>query len=107
MNEAEEVRPSSIAGTWYSSDPKLLSEQIDQYLREARLPEFDGKVIAVIAPHAGYRYSGKNAGHAFATLLGQKRELVGGDFTDARALPSRPADERAPRLQHRLWKMSR
>lgn len=76
MNEAAKVRPSPIAGTWYSGNPKLLSEQVDQYLHDARLPEIKGEVMAIVAPHAGYRYSGKTAGHAFATVLGQERELV-------------------------------
>jgi len=33
-------------------------------------------VIAVIAPHAGHRYSGKTAGHAFAALRGRRTDLV-------------------------------
>ena len=76
MDEISDVRPSPIAGTWYSSSPERLSEQVDTYLREARLPDLQGEVIAVVAPHAGYRYSGRTAGHAFATVLGQERPLV-------------------------------
>ncbi len=40
------------------------------------LPDLDGKVIAVIAPHAGYRYSGATAGHAFAAIKGQSFSRV-------------------------------
>jgi len=76
MNGIAEVRPSPIAGTWYSGDPDRLRQQVDQYLADARLPDFDGQVVAVIAPHAGHRYSGKTAGHAFASVLGQDRDLV-------------------------------
>jgi len=76
MNKIAEVRPSPIAGTWYSGDPQRLARQVDQYLAEARVPEFSGEVIAVIAPHAGHRYSGRTAGYAFAPLMGQKRDLV-------------------------------
>jgi hypothetical protein len=76
MNEVAEVRPSPIAGTWYSGSPELLSAQVDQYLHDAKLPALKGTVTAIIAPHAGYRYSGKTAGHAFATVLGQTRTLV-------------------------------
>jgi AmmeMemoRadiSam system protein B len=45
-------------------------------LRQARLPDLQGEVVAVIAPHAGYRYSGRTAGHAFAAVQGQERALV-------------------------------
>lgn len=76
MNAIPEVRPSPIAGTWYSDDPVVLSRQVDTYLDEARLPALTGKVIAVVAPHAGHRYSGRTAAHAFAAVRGQKRDLV-------------------------------
>jgi AmmeMemoRadiSam system protein B len=76
MHTISEIRPSPIAGTWYSADPDLLSQQIDGYLREAQLPQLTGEVLAVIAPHAGHRFSGRTAGYAFASLLGQPRDLV-------------------------------
>lgn len=76
MNGIAEVRPSPIAGTWYSADPQRLARQVDQYLSEARVPEIGGQVIAVITPHAGYRYSGRTAGYAFAPVVGQERDLV-------------------------------
>jgi len=65
---ALDVRPSPIAGKWYEGDPKILARLVDEYLDEAQLPELEGEVIAVIAPHAGHTYSGAVAGYAFATL---------------------------------------
>jgi len=76
MNGIAEVRPSPIAGTWYSADPQRLARQVDQYLSEASGPEITGQVMAVIAPHAGHRYSGRTAGYAFAPVMGQERDLV-------------------------------
>jgi AmmeMemoRadiSam system protein B len=70
------VRPSPIAGTWYEANPKTLAANIDSYLNEAQLPELNGEVIGVIAPHAGYFYSGHVAGYAFAALRGLKPDLV-------------------------------
>jgi AmmeMemoRadiSam system protein B len=63
-----DVRPSPITGQWYEGDPKMLARNVDEYLEEAQLPELDGEVIAVIAPHAGHAYSGAVAGYAFAAL---------------------------------------
>ncbi|KAA0284804.1 MAG: AmmeMemoRadiSam system protein B [Chloroflexi bacterium] len=73
---ALDLRPSPIAGTWYSANSKTLAASIDEFLDGAELPELDGQVIAVIAPHAGHRYSGAVAAHAFAALQGSNPELI-------------------------------
>jgi len=70
------VRPSPIAGAWYEGNPKALARVVDQYLDQAELPELPGKVIAVIAPHAGHIYSGPVAGYAFATVRGRTPDVV-------------------------------
>ncbi len=71
-----DVRPSPIAGKWYERDAQILSRSVDEYLNEAHLPELEGEVVAVIAPHAGHRYSGSVAGYAFAALRSSSPELV-------------------------------
>ena len=76
MPSIAEIRPSPIAGTWYLGDPERLAKQIDGFIRAAKLPPLDGDVVALIAPHAGHRYSGRTAGHAFRCVLGQQRDLV-------------------------------
>jgi hypothetical protein len=76
MDTRQNVRPSPIAGQWYQSDPRRLAAQIDQYIAAAELPEMDGQVVAVMAPHAGHRYSGPVAGYAFAALRGMQPEIV-------------------------------
>ena len=72
----KEVRPSPIAGRWYSGEASRLKQEIDQYIQQAVLPELDGEVVAIAAPHAGYIYSGATAGHAFRTVLGESFDLV-------------------------------
>lgn len=71
-----DVRPSPIAGTWYEGNPQRLAASVDGYLDRAELPELVGEVIAVIAPHAGHRYSGAVAGYAFAAVRGRAPDLV-------------------------------
>ena len=71
-----DVRPSPIAGTWYEGDVQVLTRLVDSYLDDAQLPGLDGEVIAVIAPHAGHRYSGAVAGYAFAAIRGRSPDLV-------------------------------
>ncbi len=71
-------RPSSIAGTWYTSEAAALSHQIDTFIHDAKITEEDihGKVTGLVAPHAGYRFSGRTAGYAYKTIKGEKRDLV-------------------------------
>ncbi len=70
------VRPSPIAGTWYPGDARRLAAEVDSYLDGAAFPPLEGEVLGVIAPHAGYRYSGAVAGHAFAAVRGRAPSLV-------------------------------
>ncbi len=71
----EAIRPSPIAGYWYSGQPEKLKKEIQSYLQLADR-EVIGEVMGVIAPHAGYRYSGKTAGKAYHSLLGKHYDLV-------------------------------
>lgn len=76
MNRISPARPSPIAGTWYSSNPEALRETIRQYLDQADLPELPGEIVALVAPHAGYQYSGPVAGYAFKAVLGKSYDTV-------------------------------
>lgn len=70
------VRPSSIAGTWYEADPQALARSVDAHLEQAQLPALPGRVLALLAPHAGHIYSGPVAGYAFAAVRGLRPALV-------------------------------
>jgi len=76
MTTISPVRPSPIAGMWYEGNSNALTQAVDRYLDQAELPELPGEVIAVIAPHAGHKYSGPVAGYAFAAVRGQTFDLV-------------------------------
>ncbi len=71
-----DLRPSPIAGQWYSADPGRLATSIDQYINAATLPELEGKVIGIMTPHAGHHYSGPVAGYAFAAIRHLEPEVV-------------------------------
>jgi MEMO1 family protein len=76
MENAQDVRPSPIAGRWYPGDPTRLTASVDSYLDAARLPVLEGEVVGVVAPHAGHLYSGPVAGFSFAALRGMQPEIV-------------------------------
>ncbi len=63
-----DIRPAAVAGTFYPAEPNSLQTDISDYLKQANLPQLPGTVRAVIAPHAGYTYSGPVAGHSFRAL---------------------------------------
>jgi len=61
------VRPPAVAGQFYPDDPVELRTMVEDFLAAAKTAT--GKIPkAVIAPHAGYIYSGPIAGSAYACL---------------------------------------
>lgn len=61
------TRLPAVAGTFYPGDPSILSAAVDRLLANAR---HDASLHpkALIAPHAGYVYSGSTAAEAYAAL---------------------------------------
>ncbi len=62
------VRKPAVAGMFYPDDPEELREAVATYLHEARSTEPGAVPKAIIAPHAGYVYSGPIAGSAYARI---------------------------------------
>ncbi|MFH1032940.1 MAG: AmmeMemoRadiSam system protein B [Pseudomonadota bacterium] len=59
-------RPDGLAGLWYPADPQELSGSLQAFLTLGRGPRPAGRVLALVVPHAGHRYSGAGAGAAYA-----------------------------------------
>jgi AmmeMemoRadiSam system protein B len=64
------IRPAAVAGAFYPADPPTLLREVGQCLRgAARAADASGRAPkALIAPHAGYIYSGPVAGSAYARV---------------------------------------
>jgi len=63
------VRSSRLAGMWYPARADALRQSVDRFLHSAEATASEPAVPnirGVLAPHAGHRYSGPVAGHAFA-----------------------------------------
>ena len=61
-------RPPAVAGSFYSSDPDVLLRDLE-FLFSRALPSKKGNnVLAVIAPHAGYPFSGEVAASAYTQI---------------------------------------
>jgi MEMO1 family protein len=61
------VRLAAVAGQFYPDDPVELRDEVNRYLAAAKVAT-ETVPKAIIAPHAGYMYSGPVAGSAYASL---------------------------------------
>lgn len=74
---AEGVRPPAVAGRFYPDDSQELSAAVRGFIDAAPAPEEGaGRAIALVAPHAGYAFSGPTAGAAFRWLSGMDVDRV-------------------------------
>lgn len=72
------ILETQVAGTFYPADPAALAAQVDAALAAAPPPP-PVRPKAVVAPHAGYVYSGPVAGSAYGALgadVGAIRRVV-------------------------------
>ncbi|XP_071917620.1 uncharacterized protein [Coffea arabica] len=71
----ERIRRASHAGSWYTDNPTQLAGELDGWLKAAGLTK-SSDVRGVIAPHAGYSYSGRAAAFAFGNIDPEKISRV-------------------------------
>lgn len=63
---AEMIRKAIVAGQFYSNNPKHLETEIQGYFIQNASKE---EVIGLVAPHAGYMYSGATAGAVYSRII--------------------------------------
>jgi len=69
------TRPAAVAGLFYADNPDRLRTQVLHLLADVEASR-DVMPKALIAPHAGYAYSGRVAAAAFATLRDSARTIT-------------------------------
>lgn len=69
------ARPPAVAGEFYPADSAVLATMIDNFLAKAKTQPVPG-LAALVAPHAGYPYSGAVAAEAYAALRGRRYSRV-------------------------------
>ena len=74
--ESHNVRKSPFAGTWYPDDPSELASTVSHLLRSSPRSEPPGKLVALISPHAGLRYSGPVAAAGYRLIERQAFESI-------------------------------
>lgn len=69
-------RPATVAGSFYPSDQETLRKMVEGYLDVSSPVKINKKIIGIIAPHAGYIFSGKVAGSAYREVHNQEYDAI-------------------------------
>jgi AmmeMemoRadiSam system protein A len=72
----QRVREPAVAGLFYPKDAAELAQTVDALLAQARTHTIEGKLRALICPHAGCSYSGPVAATAYRLLPGREFRTV-------------------------------
>jgi AmmeMemoRadiSam system protein B len=67
------ARPAAVAGLFYPARAAMLQSTVAELLATA--PAGDEGAKAIIAPHAGYQYSGPTAAYAYRLLEGRRKRI--------------------------------
>jgi len=65
------VKNPNVAGQFYTANPTKLAAQINSFLDSFSDERVPGHIDILIAPHAGYMYSGKIAARSFKEIQGK------------------------------------
>ena len=76
ISHASQVKSADLAGSWYPASKAQLESQIKSYLEVANPEKIDGQIVALIAPHAGYIYSGPVAAYGYKAVQGKGIKTV-------------------------------
>lgn len=66
--EGENIRPPAVAGAFYPGSPAKLRKSITELLDGVPQVKPAGEILAAVAPHAGYTYSGGVAAYTHKLL---------------------------------------
>ncbi len=72
----EGERLPAVAGSFYPTDRDTLRAWVDHFLKSGGVPITGEEVTALIAPHAGYQFSGWVAGEAYRQIVGRKYDAA-------------------------------
>ncbi len=72
----EEVQKPVVAGSFYPGNPEVLKNIVDGFIDRADPEQVEGEIIALILPHAGYKYSGWVAGYGAKIIKNKNFDTV-------------------------------
>jgi AmmeMemoRadiSam system protein B len=66
------IRRSAVAGSWYPGEAPRIVDEVEGHLAAVPRRPVPGRLVGLVSPHAGLRYSGPVAAHGYALLRGQR-----------------------------------
>ena len=72
----EKIKAPNVSGQFYPSEPRELSRQIEEFTQRAPISPVNKHVDILIAPHAGYIYSGPVAAYSFKAVSENKYSTI-------------------------------
>jgi len=66
------LRSAAVAGSWYPGSADAIASEVDRYLEGAAVAPLPGRLVALVSPHAGLRYSGPVAAFGYSLLRGRR-----------------------------------
>jgi len=66
--EASPIRKGAVEGSFYQGSKEVLTRNVDSYIDQAKVAPPAKSLFGLIAPHAGYIYSGPIAGFSYKLL---------------------------------------
>ncbi len=70
------LRRPAVAGSWYPGTADGIGSEVDGYLAAATVVPPPGRLVGLVSPHAGLRYSGPVAAHGYSLLRGRSSLTV-------------------------------
>jgi AmmeMemoRadiSam system protein B len=62
-----DIRPAAVAGSWYPASADQLAREVEEYIGRAQVDDGEAP-MAIVAPHAGLKYSGPVAAFAYRAV---------------------------------------
>ncbi len=70
------IRKAAVAGSWYPGTGAALASEVEGFLSAAGAVRAPGRLVALLSPHAGLRYSGPVAAYGYSLLRGRPSATV-------------------------------
>ena len=70
------IKEPNVSGQFYSADPNELSREVEGYISSATVMPYKKKIDIIMAPHAGYLFSGPVAGYSFKSISEEQYKTI-------------------------------
>ncbi|MDP2938041.1 MAG: AmmeMemoRadiSam system protein B [Candidatus Omnitrophota bacterium] len=76
LSYAQEVKEPNVAGSFYPDSPQELSQMLDNFIDSANPQAEEGRIFALISPHAGYGFSGGIAALGYKLIKDKPYKII-------------------------------